>query len=66
VIFYAIYKIQQTALTVGVTFLQLGPWKELKVRNVAPMAAAGAGSPIPARPAALLLGEGVEEGLGAT
>jgi hypothetical protein len=39
VIFYVIYKIQQTALTVGVTFLQLGPWKELKVRNVAPMAA---------------------------
>jgi hypothetical protein len=39
VIFYAIYNFQQTALTVGVTFLQLGPWKELKVRNSAPMAA---------------------------
>jgi hypothetical protein len=39
VIFYAIYNFQQTALTVGVTFLQLGPWKDLSVRNVAPMAA---------------------------
>jgi hypothetical protein len=39
VIFYAIYKIQQFGSTIGVTFLQLGPWKELKVRNVVPMAA---------------------------
>jgi hypothetical protein len=39
VIFYAIYKIQQFGFTSGVTFLQLGPWKELKVRNVAPKAA---------------------------
>jgi hypothetical protein len=39
VIFYAIYKVQQFAYTIGVTFLQLGPWKELQVRNVTPMAA---------------------------
>jgi hypothetical protein len=39
VIFDAIYKIQQFGSTTGVTFLQLGPWKELKVRNVVPMAA---------------------------
>jgi hypothetical protein len=35
VIFYAIYNFQQTALTVGVTFLQLGPWKDVEVCNVA-------------------------------
>jgi hypothetical protein len=39
VIFYAIYKIHQSAYTIGVTFLQLGPWKDLKVCNSAPMAA---------------------------
>jgi hypothetical protein len=33
-IFYVIYKNQQTALTVGVTLLRLGPWEELDVRNV--------------------------------
>jgi hypothetical protein len=66
VIFYTIYNFQQTALTVGVTFLQLGPWKDLNVRNVVPMAAAGAGLPIPARPTRLLPGEGVEEDLGGT
>jgi hypothetical protein len=38
-IFYAIYKIQQFGSTIGVTFLQLGPWKDLKVRNVVPPAA---------------------------
>jgi hypothetical protein len=39
VIFYAIYNFQQTALTVGVTFLQLGPWKDLNVCNAVLMAA---------------------------
>jgi hypothetical protein len=39
VIFYAIYKIQQFGSTIGVTFLQLGPWKYLSVRNVVPPAA---------------------------
>jgi hypothetical protein len=39
VIFYAIYKNQQSAYTIGVTFLQFGPWKDLKVRNVVPPAA---------------------------
>jgi hypothetical protein len=39
VIFYAIYKVQQSAYTIGVTFFQLGPWKDLKVRNVVPPAA---------------------------
>jgi hypothetical protein len=39
VIFYAIYKNQQNCCTIGVTFLQLRPWKELNVCNVAPMAA---------------------------
>jgi hypothetical protein len=34
VIFYTIYKLQQFAYTIGVTFLQLGPWKELEARNV--------------------------------
>jgi hypothetical protein len=40
VIFYIIYKNQQTALTVRVTLLRLGPWEELDVRNVA-LGAAG-------------------------
>jgi hypothetical protein len=39
VIFYAIYKIQQFSSTIGVTFLQLRPWKDLNVCNVVPMAA---------------------------
>jgi hypothetical protein len=39
VIFYAIYKIQQNCVTIGVTFLQLRPWKDSNVCNVAPMAA---------------------------
>jgi hypothetical protein len=39
VIFYTIYKNQQTTLTIGVTVLQLRPWKDLNVRNVVPMAA---------------------------
>jgi hypothetical protein len=39
VILYTIYKNQQTALTIGLTFLQLRPWKDLNVRNVVPMAA---------------------------
>jgi hypothetical protein len=39
VIFYAIYKIQQICVTIGVTFLQIRPWKELNVCNVVPMAA---------------------------
>jgi hypothetical protein len=39
VIFYAIYKIQQNCVTIGVTFLQIRPRKELNVRNVVPMAA---------------------------
>jgi hypothetical protein len=39
VIFYVIYNFQQTALTVGVTFLQLGPWKDVQVCNVFPPAA---------------------------
>jgi hypothetical protein len=37
--FYAIYKIQQIGSTIGVTFLQLGPWKESGLCNLAPMAA---------------------------
>jgi hypothetical protein len=36
VIFYAIYKIQQFGSTIGVTFLQLGPWKVSLLCNVAP------------------------------
>jgi hypothetical protein len=39
VIFYAIYKIQQFSSTIGVTFLQLRPWKELNACNLVPMAA---------------------------
>jgi hypothetical protein len=39
VIFYAIYKNQQNCLTIGVTFLQIRPWKDLEVCNVAPGAA---------------------------
>jgi hypothetical protein len=39
VIFYAIYKNQQNCCTIGVTFLQLRPWKETDVRKVVPMAA---------------------------
>jgi hypothetical protein len=39
VIFYTIYKNQQTALTIGVTLLRLKPWKDVDVRNVVPMAA---------------------------
>jgi hypothetical protein len=39
VIFYAIYKNQQNCCTIGVTFLQLRPWKDIDVCNVAPMAA---------------------------
>jgi hypothetical protein len=35
VIFYAIYKVQQFALTVGVTFLRIGPWKDFGLCNVA-------------------------------
>jgi hypothetical protein len=38
VIFYAIYKNQQFGFTIGVTFLQKGPWKEWKVRNAVPPA----------------------------
>jgi hypothetical protein len=41
VIFYAIYKNQEIANTIGVTLLQEGPWKELGVCNVAP----GGGGP---------------------
>jgi hypothetical protein len=41
VIFYAIYKNQQKCCTIGVNFLQLRPWKDLKVCNVVPMAVAG-------------------------
>jgi hypothetical protein len=66
VIFYAIYKIQQFNLTIGVHILRIGPWKESGLCNVAPMAVAGAGGSIPARPAAPWPGEGVEEGLGTT
>jgi hypothetical protein len=36
VIFYAIYKNQEIANTIGVTLLKEGPWKELGVCNVAP------------------------------
>jgi hypothetical protein len=39
VIFYAIYKNQQNCCTIGVTFLQLRPWKDWNVCNVVPMAA---------------------------
>jgi hypothetical protein len=34
VILYTIYKIQKFGFTFGVTFLQIGPWKELEARNV--------------------------------
>jgi hypothetical protein len=61
VIFYAIYKIQKICVTIGVTFLQIRPWKELIVCNVAPMAAGRRGFAIPARLAAFLPGEGVEQ-----
>jgi hypothetical protein len=40
VIFYAIYKNQQICLTIRVTFLQIRPWKDLEVCNVA-LGAAG-------------------------
>jgi hypothetical protein len=33
VIFYAIYKLQQFAYTIGVTFLQFGPWKDFGLCN---------------------------------
>jgi hypothetical protein len=62
VIFYAIYNNQQFNATIGVHLLRIGPRKDLHVCNWVPMAAAGAGSPIPARPAALRTGEGAEEG----
>jgi hypothetical protein len=39
VIFYTIYKNQQNCCTIGVTFLQIRPWKDLNVCNVVPMAA---------------------------
>jgi hypothetical protein len=39
VIFYAIYKNQQNCLTIGVTLLQIRPWKDLEVCNVATGAA---------------------------
>jgi hypothetical protein len=45
VIFYAIYKIQQNCCTIGVTFLQIRPWKELNVCNVALGAAGRRGLP---------------------
>jgi hypothetical protein len=44
-IFYAIYKIQQICVTIGVTFLQIRPWKELDVCNVAPRTAGRRGLP---------------------
>jgi hypothetical protein len=39
VTFYVIYKNQQNCCTIGVTFLQIGPWKDLNVCNAVPMAA---------------------------
>jgi hypothetical protein len=36
VIFYAIYKISQLTFPIGDALLQLGPWQELLLRNVAP------------------------------
>jgi hypothetical protein len=62
VIFYAIYKIQQICVTIGVTFLQIRPWKELNVCNVALGLPAGAGYRNPARPAALAGREQAGEG----
>jgi hypothetical protein len=35
VIFYAIYKSQEISLTIGVTLLRGGPWKEIFFCNVA-------------------------------
>jgi hypothetical protein len=45
VIFYAIYKKQEMANTIGVTLLQERPWKELCVRNVVLGAAGRRGWP---------------------
>jgi hypothetical protein len=45
VIFYAIYKIQQSNLTIGVYLLRKGPWKVSGPCNVAPMAAGRHGLP---------------------
>jgi hypothetical protein len=45
VIFYAIYKNQQICLTIGVTNLQIRPWKDLEVCNVAPGTAGRRGLP---------------------
>jgi hypothetical protein len=66
VIFYAIYKNQQTASTIGVTFLQLGPWKELNACNVVPMAAGRRGLANSGELAAVLGREGQGDGLGGT
>jgi hypothetical protein len=45
VIFYAIYRVQQIWVTIGVTFLQLGPWKDFGLCNWVLMAAGRRGSP---------------------
>jgi hypothetical protein len=62
VIVYAIYKIRQICVTIGVTFLQIRPWKELNVCNVALGLPAGAGCRNPARPTALAGRERAGEG----
>jgi hypothetical protein len=59
VIFYAIYKKQEMANTVGVTLLQEGPWKESWFSNATLGAAGRRGfGQIPAGPAAGSVGEG--------
>jgi hypothetical protein len=66
VIFYAIYKIQQICVTIGVTFLQIRPWKELDVCNVAHGLPAGAGCSIPVSSPALAAGGRLGRGLRGT
>jgi hypothetical protein len=54
VIFYTIFKIQQICLTIGVTFLQIRPWKDSLFCNVALGAAGRRGLPESGELAAVL------------
>jgi hypothetical protein len=61
VIFYTIFKIQQICLTIGVTFLQIRPWKDSLFCNVALGAAGRRGLPESGE-LAMVLGRGRARG----
>jgi hypothetical protein len=61
VIFYTIYKNQQFAYTIGVTFLQFGPWKDFGLCNWALGVAGRRGLPKPGE-AGSALGRGMGGG----